>query len=371
MKRKLLLPALIIATLTATPAFAQVQKGAFTASIFEGGYTFDGNQHLQTDTTHGVRLGYNLLENWGIEGQFSHVRLKSTLPVTNKGDQYSIRGDLLYHFLPKSNLVPFAVLGMGGTRTTNNFFYNDNDDITVDYGAGVKYFLTDRVALRGDIRNILSFHTAKYGAGDYWSNYEYTAGLTFQFGGTRAAAPPIAMAKPVTVTEAPRPEPRQQKLPEPQPVRTQVSEPALPASSSAPPAAGTLAATVAPKAAPLTAPLPIAVAPVPQVTETTGVGNGCKVSTFANIVIGTKDVEVISDLGIETYKVFRLSAPTRLVIDIFCATYGSEGKTLKFAVNRMGISSLRAGTHPGKMRVVLDSPLAKFPGYRLEKTERG
>ena len=53
------------------------------------------------------------------------------------------------------------------------------------------YFLNDWVALRGDVRHILSFHSSKFGAGNYWSNYEYTAGVTFQFGGTRAAVPAV------------------------------------------------------------------------------------------------------------------------------------------------------------------------------------
>lgn len=115
MKEKLLLLALLVAALTATPVFAQVQGGAFTASLFEGGYTFDSNQHLKTNVAHGVRLGYNLNGNWGIEGQFTYVPLKSTLAaVPNQGEQYSLRGDLLYHFMPESRFVPFVVLGGGG-----------------------------------------------------------------------------------------------------------------------------------------------------------------------------------------------------------------------------------------------------------------
>src|ERR1700681_1173311 len=103
MKGKLLLLALLVAALTATPVFAQVQGGAFTASLFDGGYTFDGNQPLKTNFAKGVRLGYNLTGNWGIEGQFTYVPLQSTLAgVQNQGEQYSLRGDLLYHFMSES-----------------------------------------------------------------------------------------------------------------------------------------------------------------------------------------------------------------------------------------------------------------------------
>jgi len=233
----------------------------------------------------------------------------------------------------------------------------------------MKYFLSDWVALRGDVRNIFTFHTSKYGGGNYWSNYEYTAGLTFQFVGRRAAAPAMAVEKPVTVTEAPRREPARVPLTAQEQVQAgrpevPVSSPVLLAKSAPTSAAEEKAATVKP-------PLPLPVVPVPQVAEAAVDRNGCKVNTICTVVIGANGVEIISDLGIESYKVFKLSDPTRLVIDIFCATCVTNGKSLKFVVNRMGVSRVRVGTHPGKLRVVVDSPLARFPDYRVEKTERG
>jgi outer membrane beta-barrel protein len=361
MKEKLLLLALLVAALTATPVFAQVQGGAFTASLFEGGYTFAGNQHLKTNFASGARLGYNLNGNWGIEGQFTYVPLKSTLAaIPNMGDLYNLRGDLLYHFMPESRFVPFVVLGGGVSRISKNIFTTGgNEDGTFDYGAGMKYFLNDQVALRGDVRHILSYNKSKSFAWNYRSNYEYTAGVTFQFGGTRAAAPAMEVEKPVTVTEAPHPEPERVALIEQEQV---LAEPEVPTPSPVLPVESAPA---------VEAQLPVPVVPVPQVAEAAGECNGCKVNTISTVVIGPNGVEIISDLGIETYKVFKLSAPTRLVIDICCATSSSNGKTLKFVVNRMGVSRVRVGTHPGKLRVVIDSPLAKFPDYRVEKTERG
>lgn len=372
MKEKLLLLALLVASLTATPVIAQVQGGAFTASLFEGGYTFDGNQNLKTNFASGARLGYNLNGNWGIEGQFTYVPLKPTLAtVRDMGDLYSLRGDLLYHFMPENRFVPFVVLGGGVSKMTKNIFSDGDEDGTFDYGAGMKYFLNDRVALRGDVRHILSVNISKSHAEDNWSNYEYTAGLAFQFGGTPAAAPAVEVEKPVTVTEAPRPEPEKVHLPEQQPEPVQVpltaqeqvqAEPGVPALSPVLPVESASAVETQ-----LTAP----VVPVLQVAEGAGECNGCRVNTVGTVVIGPNGVEIISDLGIETYKVFKLSAPTRLVIDICCATGGSSSKTVKFAVNRMGVSRVRVGTHPDKLRVVIDSPLADFPDYRIVKTGRG
>lgn len=361
MKEKLLLLALLVASLTATPVIAQVQGGAFTASLFEGGYTFDGNQHLKTNFASGARLGYNLNGNWGVEGQFTYVPLKPTLAtVRDRGDLYSLRGDLLYHFMPENRFVPFVVLGGGVSKMTKNIFSGGDEDGTFDYGAGMKYFLNDRVALRGDVRHILSVHITKSDAGNNWSNYEYTAGLAFQFGGTPAAAPAVEVEKPVTAAEAPQPDPARVALIEQEQV--QPEQPEVPALSPVLPAESAPA---------VEAPLPVPVVPALQVAEGAGECNDCKVNTVGTVVIGPNGVEIISDLGIETYKVFKLSAPTRLVIDICCATSSSNGKTLKFAVNRMGVSRVRVGTHPGKLRVVIDSPLADFPDYRIVKTERG
>ncbi len=65
----------------------------------------------------------------------------------------------------------------------------NNDAILVD-GGGVKYFLKDWLALRGDVRQIFSFHSNRYGATAYWNNFEYTVGVAFQFGGAKPGTPP-------------------------------------------------------------------------------------------------------------------------------------------------------------------------------------
>jgi OOP family OmpA-OmpF porin len=64
----------------------------------------------------------------------------------------------------------------------------------MNYGGGLKYFFTDRVALRGDVRHVISFD-------DTHHNMIYTLGVDFLFGGKKKAAPPVI------APETPAPEP--------------------------------------------------------------------------------------------------------------------------------------------------------------------
>jgi outer membrane protein OmpA-like peptidoglycan-associated protein len=63
----------------------------------------------------------------------------------------------------------------------------------VDYGGGFKYFVAPDVALRADVRHAILIHDT----GD--NNVEYSAGLTFQFGGVRKTAAAIAVVEDTTI----------------------------------------------------------------------------------------------------------------------------------------------------------------------------
>jgi peptidoglycan-associated lipoprotein len=57
----------------------------------------------------------------------------------------------------------------------------DRHRAAFDYGAGLKYSLTERLSLRADVRHVLTF-------GSVYNNLEYTLGLSFSFGGSKARA---------------------------------------------------------------------------------------------------------------------------------------------------------------------------------------
>src|SRR5690349_7649511 len=88
-----------VACVMAAPAVAGERAGAFSLSPFVGGYTFDGVQHLETAPVFGLRLGYDLTRNWGVEAVGDYLATKQTV-----GDEsfnaLSYRLDLLYNFMP-------------------------------------------------------------------------------------------------------------------------------------------------------------------------------------------------------------------------------------------------------------------------------
>ena len=165
-------------------SFAEIKPGAFSLSPFIGGYTFDGVQHLETAPVFGIRGGYDFTKNWGAEAVFDYAATESTMNNGRSANFLRYGADALYHFMPEQKLVPFIAAGFGGRTIDYTGENNDRTHALFDYGAGLKYFITENLALRGDVRHLIVFDHAQ-------SNVEYGLGLSFLFGGAKpATAPP-------------------------------------------------------------------------------------------------------------------------------------------------------------------------------------
>jgi hypothetical protein len=187
-KAFLLVIAIVTSLIVPPPSFADVRGEEVTLSPFLGVRVFDGSQKLEPGFSAGLRLGYNLNKNWGVESQFTYSVPKTQ--DSNYASQYGLEGNMLYHLFPEGKLVPFIALG-GGWGRSNNVTGNSQGG-TFDYGAGVKYFVVDHsVALRMDIRQIIEFNTVKKSTSDYWQNTLVTVGLYYQFGGAPISVPPV------------------------------------------------------------------------------------------------------------------------------------------------------------------------------------
>lgn len=186
----------------AAPAIAGEREGAFSISPFAGGYTFDGVQHLKTAPVYGLRLGYDLTKNWGVELVGDYLETEGTRSKRSI-NALSYRLDLLYNFMPDGPLVPYLAAGGGGITYGHGRdglkISNKTTDATANAGLGIKYFLTDSIALRGDARQLFVLEDPK--SPKY--NWEYTAGLTFLFGGKQAAAPVQAQPVPPAPVQPP------------------------------------------------------------------------------------------------------------------------------------------------------------------------
>ena len=180
-----------------TPALGQIRPDAFSLSPFVGGFLFDGGENLKHRPVYGLRFGYDFTKNWGAEAVFDYVNTKYTKTDSNT-NVYNYRLEGLYHFIPDSKLVPFLAVGVGGMSIDYSGNTSDKTRATVDYGAGLKYFVTDWLALRGDVRHVLAF-------GSVHSNLEYGLGLTFYFGGAKRAVAPVVAAEEPKKPEAAAP----------------------------------------------------------------------------------------------------------------------------------------------------------------------
>ena len=176
-----LLIAFAVAITGASTAGAQgICSDCFTASGLVGGYSFDGFQHLETRPVLGIRGGYNFTRYLGFEALFDYIRTEGTRGQGD-ADAYRYGGDLLLHLLPEGRMVPFLAAGYSGISIDHENARTFSDGV-FDYGGGVKFFLTDSMAVRGDFRHLV------FRDEQTLYNYEYTVGLTWQFGRQPAAA---------------------------------------------------------------------------------------------------------------------------------------------------------------------------------------
>jgi OOP family OmpA-OmpF porin len=163
---------------------AESKPGAVTLSPFYGGYFFDSDQDLLDSITYGAAIGYDFNKNWGIEGSYNYIDAQADVGGADV-DTSLYRLEALYYFLPDSRWTPFIAFGFGSLDIDDP---SEDDGFALDYGLGFKYYLTDNIAFRTDIRHVLP----KPG-----NNFLYTAGLSFAFGGEKKAAAVAAPPPPV------------------------------------------------------------------------------------------------------------------------------------------------------------------------------
>lgn len=162
--------------LTTGPAFAGHKAENLYLSPMIGGYVFDGAQDQKDDMAYGLSLGFNYTAHWSTEFTLNYISTKSR--ESGDIDAGIFRWDILYHFCPTRPVIPYLAAGLGGLHINPDKGSSDLD-FMVNWGGGLKYFITDNLALRVDVRHI-------YEVDDDYNNLLYTAGLVIQFGDRKA-----------------------------------------------------------------------------------------------------------------------------------------------------------------------------------------
>lgn len=205
-------PMFLLAAAAASPVQAQSDEGQFEFSPFVGEHKFESKQNLEDAFTYGLRLGYFITPKWSVEGAVSFVEtnVDNALMTNPTEGQFAspiddvdlllYQVDALYHFRPLQKFQPYIVGGYGAADYTPSI--SDKHMSTFNLGAGAKYWFSDSVALRVDVRN----HFIGEVVQETYNNLSATVGLTFSFGGKAktVAAPaqqPYAAPQPAVKEE--------------------------------------------------------------------------------------------------------------------------------------------------------------------------
>jgi OOP family OmpA-OmpF porin len=213
-------------------ARSEIKAGSFEVNPFVGYNFFENRQNLKDAPVFGLRAGYNFTKYFGIEGtgEFINSRVDDRAKMWTKEGQFTspidsvditmYHLDLIYHIIPEGNFNPFIVAGYGGAHYSPK--RNTRDMAIFDFGVGAKYWVTDNIAFRADLRDNMVYDEKIH-------NIVPSLGVVFAFGGKAKPAPTPAKYEPIP---EPKPEPEpiprvEQKVEEaPAPVVVVVETPA-------------------------------------------------------------------------------------------------------------------------------------------------
>ena len=192
-------------------ARSEIRAESFEVGLFGGYNFFESGQNLENRALYGGRIGYNFTRHFGMEaaGEFinTHVDDRARRDFTegrflspmDSVDLTVYHLDAVYHFMPDGRFNPFILVGFGGAHYSPEI--STKDMAAFNVGIGAKYWLTDNIALRLDIKDYMVTEIFQ----ETYQNIGVTLGITFAFGG-RAKPAPIPVAKDEPIAE-PTPEP--------------------------------------------------------------------------------------------------------------------------------------------------------------------
>lgn len=176
-------------------ATAQMRAGAFTLSPMGGGYEFDDSPDdapsrdlLDLGRTMTLGLGYNFTKSLAAELLLSYIHTDADICCgDNDIYAYMPRLNLLYHLNPDGMFVPYISIGGGYQAFDDDTISPAEIDETfvADGGVGAKLFVTENLALRGDVHYY-------YGVEDSTNDYSFQAGIVYQIGGVMPEPGPCA-----------------------------------------------------------------------------------------------------------------------------------------------------------------------------------
>jgi len=179
---------LILSASILSPVFAAVKPrsktppvtlGGFSLTPTIGGYFFAGSEQRDATPLYGLKIGYDniaksIADSLGIEGTLNYF---TTTSKTDGSDVsgYLLRLDAIYPFILGGKWMPFLAVGGGGIIIDSSS-HADTSPL-FNYGAGLKYFIEDYLAVRVDARHLLVYNNAATR-----NNFDVGIGVSYYFG---------------------------------------------------------------------------------------------------------------------------------------------------------------------------------------------
>jgi len=129
---------------------AEEQKG-LTLFPHLGQTNFSSDSDLETDNHLGLGVGYRFDSPWGVEFTYQTMEADFDNPAQGDADIDLWRLDGLYHFKTDNDVNPFLSFGYGRVDYDLDLI-SDEDENQINIGAGVKWFFSEKAALRGDFK---------------------------------------------------------------------------------------------------------------------------------------------------------------------------------------------------------------------------
>ncbi|MFO7831325.1 MAG: OmpA family protein [Desulfuromonadaceae bacterium] len=147
------------------------QEGRFFINPMVGGFDKESSDDFNPEINYSLGLGYNYSANLSsyFAGSYAPERGDQDADLTTA----SIGA--LYHFMPEERLVPYVSAALGYLGIDGKDGLGDEDQAQFNYGAGLKYFVSEDIALNTEVRHMLDTSGEP-------NSLMYQAGLVFFLG---------------------------------------------------------------------------------------------------------------------------------------------------------------------------------------------
>ena len=170
--------------------------GGFSLTPTIGEYFFAGSEQRDATQSYGLKVGYeniakSMTDSLGIEGTLNYLTTKSKTDASAVTG-YLFRLDAIHPFILRGKWMPFLAVGAGGI-VIDSISHRDKSPL-FNYGASLKYFLEDFLAVRMDARHLFVFDKV-----NTRNNFEVGFGISYYFGKGKMNKPVSPPASPEAV----------------------------------------------------------------------------------------------------------------------------------------------------------------------------